>query len=331
MKSKKIIIPALIVAIAVLLLLPQILTSRYQMRIIDLVGIYIILVLGMNVLYGLAGQLSFGQAGFFAIGAYCVGVLTVQWGLSPWIGFLAAAVVTTIFGIFVGIPTLRIKGHYLVVATIAFGEIVRHIINNWEKVTRGYNGIMGIKPPTFGTFTPKGEFQIYYIILVFVLLAIFIAWRIKYSTFGRVMVAVKNSEIAAEAMGVDSTRIKVLAFATSALFAGVAGALYSYLFGYISPDAFEFQVSINIVAMLLVGGPGSTFGAILGAAALTVLPEFLRVSKGLYMVLYGAVILLILIFLPKGVYGVLKDGIKWLVSRVTQKEKILRQADNRLP
>lgn len=322
MKSRVPIIALSFLFLIALLFVPQVITSRYQMRIVNIAGIYMILVLGLNILYGLAGQLSFGQAGFFAIGAYSVGIATVQMGLSPWVGFFAAIIITTLFGMAVGIPTLRVKGHYLVVATIAFGEIVRQVLLNWQKVTRGYDGIVGIRPPTLGPIALKGEHQIYYAILFFVILAVVVAWRIRNSTYGRVMLAVKNSEIAAEAMGVDSTRIKVLAFALSALYAGIAGALYSYLFGYISPDAFEFQVSINMVAMLLVGGAGSTLGAITGAAVLSVLPEFLRVSEEYYMFLYGFIFLMILIFLPKGVFGTLRDGIQWVAKQFPSAKRI---------
>ncbi len=280
---------------------PLLVDSRYYLRLINVAFIYIIIVTGFNILYGLAGQLSFGHAGFFAIGAYSVGVATVQYGLSPWIGFALAIVLSALAGIAVGVPTLRVKGHYLALATIAFGEIVRQILLNWEKVTRGYNGIIGIPPLEVGAWAIKGERSLYYLILVLVVVAMVVGERVKHSSYGRAMIAIKSSEVATEVMGVHTTQIKVLAFALSAIYAGIAGAMYAFVFGYISPDAFEFHVSVTIVAMLLVGGAGSTAGAALGASLLTLLPEVLRVGERYYMLIYGFIFLAILVFLPGGI------------------------------
>ena len=280
---------------------PLLVDSRYYLRLINVAFIYIIIVTGFNILYGLAGQLSFGHAGFFAIGAYSVGVATVQYGLSPWIGFALAIVLSALAGIAVGVPTLRVKGHYLALATIAFGEIVRQILLNWEKVTRGYNGIIGIPSLEVGTWAIKGERSLYYLILVLVVVAMVVGERVKHSSYGRAMIAIKSSEVATEVMGVHTTQIKVLAFALSAIYAGIAGAMYAFVFGYISPDAFEFHVSVTIVAMLLVGGAGSTVGAALGASLLTLLPEVLRVGERYYMLIYGFIFLAILVFLPGGI------------------------------
>lgn len=283
------------------LTLPLLIDSRYYLRLINVAFIYIIVVTGFNILYGLAGQLSFGHAGFFAIGAYAVGVTTVQYGLSPWIGFALAIVLSALAGVIVGVPTLRVKGHYLALATIAFGEIVRQILLNWEEVTRGYNGIIGIPSLKIGVWEFGNERSLYYFILLFVAVAIIVGERVKHSSYGRAMIAIKSSEVATEVMGVNSTQIKVLAFTLSAIYAGIAGALYAFVFGYISPDAFEFHVSVTIVAMLLVGGAGSTVGAALGATLLTMLPEVLRVGERYYMLIYGFIFLAILVFLPGGI------------------------------
>lgn len=284
-----------------LLAVPNLVQSQYLMRLFNVAGIYVLLVVGYNILYGLTGQLSFGHAGFFAIGAYAVGVATVQYGLPVWVGIVASVLLSILFGVIVGVPTLRLKGHYLAVATIAFGEIVRQVILNWKPVTRGYDGILGIPPIGIGGFVAQGDKAMYYIIFVVVVLGMILGESVKRSTYGRAMYAINDSELAAEVMGVDTTRVKVLAFSLSAIYAGLAGALYSHLFGYISPDAFGFRVSVTIVAMLLVGGTGSTVGAAIGAILITFLPELLRVSDIYYMVIYGFIFLFILVFLPGGI------------------------------
>jgi branched-chain amino acid transport system permease protein len=296
----------LLVALFVLGLysLPSIITSQYYMHLISTAGIFVILVVGYNILYGMTGQLSFGHAGFFAIGAYAAGVATVQLHLPVIVGLALAVALSILFGIIVGVPTLRLKGHYLAVATIAFGEIVRQVISNWKPVTRGFDGIVSIPGIMIGNIEFKGDFSMYYVILTVALLGMLVSESIKHSTYGRILFAINDSEIAAEVMGVDTTRSKVIAFALSSVYAGIAGALYSHLFGYISPDAFDFRVSVEIVAMLLVGGTGSTIGAAIGAIVITFLPEVLRVSERYYMVIYGLIFLLILVFIPGGLISV---------------------------
>ena len=223
--------------------LPSLITSQYYMHLIATAGIYVILVVGYNILYGMTGQLWFGHAGFFAIGAYAAGVATVQMHLPVVVGLAMAVALSILFGIIVGVPTLRLKGHYLAVATIAFGEIVSQVISNWKPVTRGFDGIVSIPGITIGNIEFKGDFSMYYVILTVALLGMLVSESIKHSTYGRILFAINDSEIAAEVMGVDTTRSKVIAFALSSVYAGVAGALYSHLFGYISPDAFDFRAS----------------------------------------------------------------------------------------
>lgn len=290
-------------ALVLLLVLPHFVASPYVMRLINLAGVYIIAVIGFNVLYGLCGLISFGQAGFFAIGAYAVGVSTVTYGLPAYVGFILAILLSTVFGLLVGFPTLRLKGHYLIVATIAFGEIVRQIALNWQPVTNGYDGLMGIPPFSFFGIPIAGDKAVYYVILAFVFVCLAAAESIKRSTYGRAMLAVKDGETAAEVMGINTTKVKILAFIVSALFGGLAGGLYAHLFGFISPDAFSAKLSTNIVAMLLIGGSGSNLGAAIGAVLVTFLPEWLRIGDRYYMLIYGLIFVLIVVFLPGGIIG----------------------------
>ena len=253
-------------------------TSQYHMHLIATADSYVIPAGEYNILSASSASSRSGTSAF-VIGAYAAGVATVQTHLPVVVGLAIAVALSILFGIIVGVPTLRLKGHDLAVATIAFGEIVRQVISNWKPVTRGFDGIVSIPGITIGNIEFKGDFSMYYVILTVALLGMLVSESIKHSTYGRILFAINDSEIAAEVMGVDTTRSKVIAFALSSVYAGVAGALYSHLFGYISPDAFDFRVSVEIVAMLLVGGTGSTIGAAIGAIVVTFLPEVLRVSE----------------------------------------------------
>lgn len=303
-----------VLAAVLLLLLPTIISSNYVMRIVNVAGIFIIVTIGFNVLFGLTGLVSFGQAGFMAIGAYTLAIATTQFGLPPTLGFVLALITSTLAGLILGFPTLRLKGHYLVVATMAFGEIVRLVALNWKPVTGGYDGL---RVPYFNLFgwIFKGDRAIYFAILFFVLVCFLAANQIKKSTYGRAMMAIRDSETAAEVMGIDSTRIKMLSFAISALFAGLGGALYGHLFRFISPDAFDARVSLNVVGMLLVGGLGSNLGALIGAIILTFLPEVMRIGDKFYMVIYGIVFMLIVVFVPGGILGLIERARKKYKSK----------------
>lgn len=292
-----------------LLLLPNAIKSNYVMRVIDVAGIFIIVTIGFNILFGLTGLVSFGQAGFMAIGAYTLAITTTYYNWNPTLGFLLAMVTSTLAGLIIGFPTLRLKGRYLVIATTGFGEIVRQVTLNWKSFTGGYDGV---RVPYFSLLGVifKGDRAIYYVILFFVIVCFLAANQIKKSTYGRAMMAIRDSETAAEVMGINSTRVKMLSFAVSALFAGLGGALYAHLFRFISPDAFDARISMNVVGMLLVGGLGSNLGATIGAVILTALPELVRMGDKFYMVIYGIIFMSIVVFVPGGIVGSIQTARK---------------------
>lgn len=294
---------AVTAAIACLAVLPFVLKSGYHLRLVNLVGINILLVLGLNFILGYAGLLSFAQVGFFLVGAYTGAILSVDYGLSFWLGLPLAALAAGLFAWIIGIPTLRLRGHYFAFATFAFAEIVRLIALNWAELTHGATGVVGIAPPSIMRWQINSDASFYYFILLIVTFAAVVAWRIEKSSIGRALFAVREGELAAESMGIDTAKVKMLAFILSAVYAGVAGALYGPLNSVISPDVFSFEVSVVILVSLLLGGTGSIVGAIVGTIMITLLPEWLRVLQDYYMVVYGAGIVLLMIFLPTGLLG----------------------------
>lgn len=295
-----------VVLVIAVLALPWALSSGYQLRLLNFVGINILLVLGLNFVLGYAGLLSFAQVGFFLVGAYAGGILSSDYGLSFWVAVPVAAITSGIFAWLVGIPTLRLRGHYFAFATFAFAEVARLVALNLE-ITHGASGLVGIPPPTIGPLKIDNDISYYYLVLVFVAVGAIISARIQYSAIGRALFAIREGELAADSMGIDTARTKMQAFILSAMFAGVAGALYGPLNSVVSPDIFSFDVSVVVLIALLLGGAGSITGAIIGTTLVTLLPEWLRFLQNYYMVVYGAGIILLMIFLPSGLHGAFRD------------------------
>jgi branched-chain amino acid transport system permease protein len=282
--------------------LPLFVTTRYGTNLIILAAGWGISTLGLTVLLGYAGQISLAQATFYGIGAYTVALGTARWGLDWWpalpLGLLAAAAA----GIVLGMTTLKLGGHYLAMVTICFQIIFTQVATNWVPVTGGPDGISDVHRPSLGV--PLNTAQRYaWFALGALFLAGVLAWLLKDSALGRSMRAVRENELAAEALGVDSLRVKVTAFAVSAMMAALGGAIYASGFRYISPDSFSLDHSVEFLAMVLVGGSESVVGSILGAFLLTFLPEWLRDLKNIYLVVYGAVIILVIVFMPEGLWG----------------------------
>jgi branched-chain amino acid transport system permease protein len=298
--------------LAGLILLPLVARDAYTMRVLNLIGINSLLALGLNLVMGVAGQLDAGQAGFYAVGAYVSGLLAVRLGLPFWITVLIAAAASGALALAIG-PVLRLRGVFLAVATLAFGEVVRIVINNWVPVTNGPNGIPGIPFPSIGGFVFDTDQRYYYLVLSWVLVCYFVIARMADSRVGRAMQAIRDNQDAAETMGIYSIRYKIMAFVIAGAFAGVAGALLAHLQTYISPENFMFITSIDIIFMIVLGGLGSVPGSILGALVVTVGPEWLRFLKDYRLIVYSLVILGVLIFAPRGLYG----GIEWMRRRLT--------------
>lgn len=287
------------------LILPLLTNSPYTLHLANLAGIFAILTLSLNLLTGCTGLFSVGQAAFYGIGAYTSAVLTVKLGVPVWIGFISAGVMAALFSLVLGIPTLRLKGIYLAVATLAFGEIMYQVFVNWEAVTNGTMGILGVPAPKIGPILIDNYKSYYYLIFIVLVVVTVLIQNLIKSRVGRALLAIRENEVAAEAMGVDSTKFKIIAFMCSGFFAGIAGSLYAHEIRFVSPESFIGAESAAILAMMVVGGIGNIPGSILGGIALTIIPEYLRSFGDLRLVLYGAAIVAIVIFAPKGIGGAL--------------------------
>jgi branched-chain amino acid transport system permease protein len=326
------------VAIGILLLATPFLVNwglgRFWLRIIDFALLYAMLALGLNIVVGFAGLLDLGYVAFYAVGAYLYAILASPhfgihlpfWALLPLGAGLAG-----IFGVLLGAPTLKLRGDYLAIVTLGFGEIVRIFMNNLDRpinITNGPQGINLVDPIRFGEFslTKKHEIfgvtftdlhQYYYLFLLLTLAVIFICMRLQDSRIGRAWVAIREDEIAAEAMGINTRNVKLLAFAMGATFGGVAGGLFASMQAFVSPESFTLNESIIILCMVVLGGMGHIPGVVLGAILLTALPEALRYSSdvqkmlfdkvfidpaNLRMLLFGVVLVAMMLFRPEGLW-----------------------------
>jgi len=296
-----------ILTMLVILFLPLILGS-YLTEVTNNVGLYILMGLGLNIVVGFAGLLDLGYVAFFAIGAYVMGVLTSQGALGLDIGFtfwtaLPIAVITsTLFGIMLGIPVLGMRGDYLAIVTLGFGEIIRVIAVSdvFKETLGGAQGILQIPKPDFFGIELVQPGQLYYVVLGAVLLAVFIATRLRDSRLGRQWMALREDEDVAEAMGMNLVSTKLMAFATGAAFSGLAGAIFASKLTSIFPHSFNLIISINVLSLIIVGGVGSIPGVFAGALILVGLPELLREFAEYRMLIYGVLLIVMMLFKPEG-------------------------------
>ncbi len=280
--------------------------SRYYMNILNFSGIFIILTYSLNFIHGYLGLISIGQAGFFAIGAYITAGLFMGVGLNYFASLFIAAIAAAFAGVLLSFPAARIGGHYFVLITLGFGEIVRLIILNWKEVTNGTNGVNGIPPPSLGSLVFESRFSYYYLVLFFITITMLVTWSLRNSKYGRSMLSLKVGELAATVMGVNPLTNKLINFGIAGFFAGLAGGLYASYIGSISPEAFSIDLSVEVLVMTLVGGSGTIAGPIIGATFMVVLKEWLRFLREYYMIIYGAGIVLVMIFMPYGIMGLIK-------------------------
>jgi branched-chain amino acid transport system permease protein len=283
---------------------------EYLLHILVITGIYIILALSLNLIVGYTGLAAFGHAAFSCVGAYTSSLLALQYGVSPWAGLMVGAFVAAILGIVIGLPSVRLRGDYLALATFGFGVIVYSVAKNWVSLTRGPMGLPGI--PGFNLFGLSLNSILSYLILVaaFVLLTFFVMQRVVNSPFGRVLQGIREDEIAAQAMGKDVNRHKLLVFIIGALFAGIGGSLYAHYISFIDPSSFTVMESITILLMVVFGGMGSLSGSFIGAAVLVILPELLRflgmpsaIAAPLRQMIYGILLILLMLKRPQGLVG----------------------------
>ncbi len=280
--------------------------GTYLTEVTNNVGIYLLMGLGLNIVVGLAGLLDLGYVAFFAIGAYTMGVLTstghLGLGLSFWIALPICVAVAAFAGIVLGIPVLKMRGDYLAIVTLGFGEIIRLLAlsDMLKPFLGGAQGILNIPKPSIGTFVLDDPERLYYVVLAGALLAAFISNRLRESRIGRSWIAVREDEDVAEAMGINLVRTKLLAFAIGAGFSGLAGAIFAPKLTSIFPHSFNFLISINVLSLIIVGGLGSIPGTVVGAIILVGLPELLREFAEFRWLIYGALLVLMMLNRPEG-------------------------------
>jgi branched-chain amino acid transport system permease protein len=292
-------------AMAILAVLPLVL-GTYMSEVLNQIGLFMLMGLGLNIVVGFAGLLDLGYVGFYAIGAYMMGLLTSPelgfFNLSWWVALPIVVGVTILFGVILGIPVLKVRGDYLAIITLGFGEIIRLLAlsNALDPVTGGPQGVQLIAKPTIGSFVFNDVTKLYYLLLAACLLAAFVSLRLRDSRLGRAWMAMREDEDVAQAIGINLVATKLLAFATGASFAGISGAIFAAKIGAAYPQSFGFLVSINVLALIIIGGMGSIPGVIVGALALVGLPELLREFAEFRLLVYGVVLVVMMLYRPEG-------------------------------
>jgi branched-chain amino acid transport system permease protein len=287
----------------VVLVTPLLLQGNYLLNVFVFIGINTMLAVALNLLLGFAGQISLGHAAFFGLGAYISGILTTHYTINPWMAMVAAAVCVGLMAFIIGFPILKLKGHYLAMATLGFGIIVYIIFNETVAWTGGPSGMSGIPNLFLGPIIFDSDMTNFYLIWTFTLLTMLLSINLANSRIGRALRAIHDSEVAARVMGVNVRLLKVQIFTVSALISALAGSLYAHTMTFIAPASFGFNFSVELVTMVIIGGLGSIYGSFLGAAILTLLPEFLRVFRDFDIVIYGLLLIVMTMFMPGGLIG----------------------------
>ncbi|MBW1979930.1 MAG: branched-chain amino acid ABC transporter permease [Deltaproteobacteria bacterium] len=278
----------------------------HYLDIMIFVGIYSLIAMGLSLLMGYAGQISLGHAAFFGIGAYSSGILNSSLSMSPWLAMAVGVLITATVAYVVGVPSLKLKGHYLAMATLGFGMIVSIFLNEEVELTGGPSGFSDISGLSIAGLSLDSELRYYILVWSIVLVILVFSLNIIDSRIGRALRSLHDSEVAADAMGIETARYKVAIFVLSAVYASIAGSLYTHYMGFLSPSSFDLFFSIKLVMMVVVGGMHSIWGALLGTWLLTFLGnEWLHVFQDFDILVYGAILLAIVMFLPEGLVGIL--------------------------
>ncbi len=296
--------------------------STYQTNVMTTALMYVMLGLGLNIVVGLAGLLDLGYVAFYAVGAYTYALLNYHYHLGFWLTLPLGGLLAACFGILLGFPVLRLRGDYLAIVTLGFGEIIRLILENWGEFSQGPSGISNIpRPGFFGIHLSLDNaiIYLYYLMVVFVILTIFIVNRLQNSRLGRAWIALREDEIACQAMGIDKRKTKLTAFALGAFWAGIVGVVFAAKTTFINPASFTFLESAIILSIVVLGGMGSIIGVILGAMILILTPEYLRFLSEYRMFAFGVILVLMMVFRPQG-----------LIANVRRTYKFEKSAEKRV-
>ena len=301
-------LPVLGVIMLILLIFPQVL-STYQVNIMITALMYVVLGLGLNIVVGVAGLLDLGYVAFYAVGAYSYALLHLHFGLGFWTVLPIGGMLAASFGIILGFPVLRLRGDYLAIVTLGFGEIIRLILENWNNFSHGPSGISNIpRPGLFGIDMTLNQSisYLYYLMIGMVIFTIFVVNRLQNSRIGRAWFALREDEIACQAMGIDKTRTKLTAFALGAFWAGMVGVIFAAKTTFVNPASFTFLESAIILCIVVLGGMGSIIGVIIAALILMLLPEYLRAFSDYRMLVFGATLVIMMVFRPQGIISTVR-------------------------
>ncbi|WP_431803931.1 branched-chain amino acid ABC transporter permease [Halobacillus andaensis] len=282
--------------------------NEYWLHILTLSFIWIIAVYGLNLLAGYTGYLSLAHAGFFAIGAYSLGLLTVKTGVNYWAALALSCLITSVIGFLIGLIALRTKEHFFAIYTLCVGYVIYLVIDKWDSLTGGVRGLIGIPAPSnIGPLSFQSSLSQYYLVLVFLLATIFIMYRIVHSLTGRTFIAIRNSEELAKTIGISTMKNKLVVFVLSTFFAGLAGALYASFIRFIGPDIGYTTVIFDLLTYLLVGGIGTMAGPIVGTILIVSVSQSLQFLQDYRMLIFGPLLTLIIIFYPRGIVGLFNE------------------------
>lgn len=315
LKSKRNIIVSGLILVAILF--PFIIPNQYYLHILTLGFIWTIAVYGLNLLAGFTGYLSLAHAGFFAIGAYALGLLTVKAGMGFWLAFILAPLITTVIGFFIGLIALRTKEHFFAIYTLCVGYIIYLVIDKWDGLTEGVRGLMGIPAPAdIGPISFSTPLSQYYFVLLILLLVIFVIYRIVNSLTGRTFIAIRNSEQLALSIGISTRNNKLLSFVLSTFFAGLAGALYASFIRFIGPEIAYTNITFDLLTYMIVGGIGTLSGPLVGTLLIVWISQNLQFLQDYRMLVFGPVLTLLIIFSPGGIVGFIGNWrMKWKERR----------------
>jgi branched-chain amino acid transport system permease protein len=294
------------------LALPWLITTRYYFQIVIMGCLFSIATLSMNLILGYTGQASLAHAGFFGIGAYGVALLTKE-GISFWLALPLSALLAALIGFLIGLPTLRSRGSYFAISTMCFGVIISIVAGNWIELTGGYNGIVGIPLPNpiplplIGVVGFQSQAAQYYLVLAFLLFTLLIMHRLVYSLLGLSFMAIRNNEVLAGSVGINTFSGKILSFVVANFFAGLTGGIYASLIGTISPTTASLELTFNWLIFLLLGGAATLAGPIIGAFVIPVIMEYLQFLAEYRLIIFGALLIVVIIYFPRGVMGAITN------------------------
>ncbi|MBN1141809.1 MAG: branched-chain amino acid ABC transporter permease [Deltaproteobacteria bacterium] len=295
---------------ALLLVFPVWAGNPYLLGISNLIAVYLIAVIGLNLFIGYAGQISLGHAAYLGLGAYGSALLTVNFELNPWLAMVVVAFGVALASFLVAIPTLRLKGHYLAMATLGFNIVCYTVMMQWDQVTGGPSGLAGIPSLAVAGIPVDDEIRFHYLVWTIAVIVLTLGLNLVRSSLGLALAAVAQNESAAESLGIQVSRAKIRVFVLSAVLASLAGSLFAHCFTFINPDSFTIFNSIEMVTMVVIGGLGSIWGSLFGTALIVLLPEFLHFFDTFRDIIHGLIVVTVLILLPQGLVSGLRDLVR---------------------